>query len=96
MNFEDVVINNDRDVLVKFYAPWCGHCKKLIPAWNEVAEKLEANPNVVIAHCDSTANEIASVTVKGFPTIKFWPGNNKTKPIDFNGDRSTEGILKWL
>jgi len=54
-------MNNDKDVLVKFYAPWCGHCKKLIPDWEAAAEKLEVNPNIVIAKCDSTANEIASV-----------------------------------
>lgn len=68
----------------------------MIPVWHEVAEKLEANPNIVIAKCDSTANEIAAVSVKGFPTLKFWPGNNKKKVMDFNGDRTTEGILKWL
>lgn len=68
----------------------------MIPAWNEAAEKLEANPNVVIAKCDSTANEIAGVEVKGFPTLKFWSGKNKKTSVEFNGDRTTEGILNWL
>lgn len=39
-NFDEVVVNNDKDTLVEFYAPWCGHCKKLAPAYDEVAQKV--------------------------------------------------------
>jgi hypothetical protein len=36
------------------------------------------------------------VSVKGFPTLKFFPGNNKKAPIDYEGDRTEEGIIKFL
>ena len=39
-NFDDMVYNSGNDVLIKFYAPWCGHCKKLAPVWDEVAKDL--------------------------------------------------------
>lgn len=48
----------DKDVLVEFYAPWCGHCKALAPKYDELAAKLEGVDSVVIAKMDSTENEI--------------------------------------
>jgi len=75
--FDEIVINNDKDVLVEFYAPWCGHCKTLEPKFTAAAEEIAGNPNVVIAKCDATANEVPGVNIKGFPTLKFWPGNAK-------------------
>ena len=39
-NFDDVVTNSDRDALIEFYAPWCGHCKKLAPVYDELGDKV--------------------------------------------------------
>merc|ERR1712107_905752 len=38
-NFDELVMKNEKDVLVEFYAPWCGHCKKLTPVYEELGEK---------------------------------------------------------
>jgi len=54
------------------------------------------NKNLVIAKMDSTANETDKVSIQGFPTIKFWPAGNKTKPMDFEGDRTLEGFTEYL
>jgi len=95
-SFNDIVLDPTKDVLVEFYAPWCGHCKKLSPIYDELAANLRHNKNLVIAKMDSTANEVDTVSVQGFPTIKFWPANNKAAPMDFNGDRTVEGFTKFL
>ena len=96
--FKRDVLDNDNDVMLVFYAPWCGHCKKLLPEYEKAANKLkEKNPKVILAKMDATENEVESVSVTGFPTIKFYPGNKKDKrPMDYSGERTMDGIIKYL
>ena len=96
--FKREVIDNDKDVMLVFYAPWCGHCKKLLPEYEKAANKLkEKNPKLVLAKMDATENEVESVEVTGFPTIKFYPGNKKdARPKDYSGERTMDGIIKYL
>jgi protein disulfide-isomerase-like protein len=90
-------MDSTKDVLVEFYAPWCGHCKTLAPIWEELGTKMLAHPGVVVAKCDSTANEISGLGVKGFPTIRFFPANNKALPgVEYNGGRTLVDLEKYL
>merc|ERR1711910_244533 len=94
-NFQEVAMNVEKDVLVEFYAPWCGHCKQLVPIWDELGEKYKDHESIVIAKMDSTANELEEVKVQGFPTIKlFKKGTNEI--VDYNGDRTVEGFSNFL
>merc|ERR1712176_558306 len=77
-NFEEIVKDTNKDVLVKYYAPWCGHCKKLAPVWDELGDAYADNANVVIAKMDGTENEIDGLSWRGFPTLKFYPAGKKT------------------
>lgn len=95
-NFEDMVLNNDKHVLLEAYAPWCGHCKQLEPIYNELATKLAHHPDIVIAKMDSTANEHPSLNVKGFPTIKFYKKGDKANPVDYSGERTLDGFIAYL
>ena len=94
-NFAEVALNKDKNVLVEFYAPWCGHCKQLVPTWDELGAKYKDSDDVVIAKIDSTANEIENVKISGFPTIKlFSKGDNKE--IAYDGKRELEDFVKFL
>jgi protein disulfide isomerase len=95
-SWNDYVANSDKEVLVKFYAPWCGHCKTLAPHYEEAAKRLANNPNILLVKVDSTENEVAGVEVQGFPTLKFWGKDKSAEPIEYNGGRDTEGIIQWL
>jgi len=94
-NFAEVAYDASKDVLVEFYAPWCGHCKKLAPIWDELGEKYKDSDKIVVAKMDMTANELADVKVRGFPTIKlFKTGTNEQ--VDYTGGRALEDFVKFL
>lgn len=94
-NFNSVVMDETKDVLVEFYAPWCGHCKQLVPIYDKVGEHFESNDDIVIAKMDATANELEHTKVSSFPTLRLYKkGDNLS--IEYNGPRTFEGITKFV
>jgi len=78
-NFDKIVMDTSKDVLVEFYAPWCGHCKRLAPDYEKVAAAFANEPNVVVAKIDADKHKSVGgkYGVSGFPTIKFFGKNSK-------------------
>lgn len=94
-NFDSVVFDTNKDVLVEFYAPWCGHCKQLVPIYEEVGKHFESNENIVVAKMDATANELEHTKITSFPTLKLY-SKESNKVIEYNGPRTFEGLVKFL
>jgi len=93
--WEEIVMDPTKDVLVKYYAPWCGHCKKLAPIWDRLGEQYANEKNLIIAKFDSTANEADGLQIGGYPTLIFYPKDNKAG-VTYEGDRDLEGFSKYL
>ncbi|XP_065836430.1 protein disulfide-isomerase A3-like [Oscarella lobularis] len=95
--FDEIVKDKTKDVLIEFYAPWCGHCKSLEPKYNELGEKLKSDPNIVIAKMDATANDSpSSYGVQGFPTLYWAPMGNKENPKKYEGGREVSDFISFL
>jgi len=96
--FRDIVLDPKKDVLLEMYAPWCGHCKKLEPVYNQLAETLKDTENLVIAKMDAVANDSPhpKYQARGFPTILFAPAGNKENPIPYSGERNEKAFIDFL
>ncbi|KAM4687578.1 protein disulfide-isomerase TMX3 isoform 2-T2 [Discoglossus pictus] len=88
--------NRNEDIwIVDFYAPWCGHCKKLEPVWNEVGLEMRSSGSPVrVGKMDATVHSsIASeFGVRGFPTIKLLKGE---MAYNYRGPRTKEDIIEF-
>ncbi|CAN0331702.1 unnamed protein product [Lampetra planeri] len=86
---------NDGVWLVDFYAPWCGHCKKLEPVWNEVAQEMKASGSPVrVGKLDATAHSgiATEYGVRGYPTIKLIKGDLS---YNYKGPRTKDEIIAF-
>lgn len=96
-SFEEIVNAPDKDVLIEFYAPWCGHCKNLEPKYRELAEQLYDDPNIVITKMDASANDVPEgYDVQGFPTIYFSQAGKKDQPKLYEGAREVKDFVNFL
>ena len=88
------VVNSKKDVFVKYYAPWCGHCKRLAPIYEELADLYEGK-DVVVAEIDHTLNDVESVDIKGYPTLVLFPADG-SEPIYYEDARSLEAMANFI
>ncbi|KAF2156662.1 putative disulfide isomerase [Myriangium duriaei CBS 260.36] len=93
-------VGKDKDVLVAFTAPWCGHCKTLAPVWESLATTFSGDKSsVIIAKVDAEAPNAKRTAqdqgVKSYPTIKFFPRGSAT-PEDYAGARSESDFVTYI
>merc|ERR1712087_857402 len=88
------VVGGDKDVFVEYYAPGCGHCKRLAPEYEKVGEAFSDVESVIVAKADATENDFPE-DIKGFPTLLFYP-KGQTTAVKYSGDRKQEAIIEFI
>lgn len=63
---------------IKFYAPWCGHCKSLAPVWDELGRDLKGKVMIGKVDCTTETSVAGRFGVRGYPTLKFFPAGAKS------------------
>ncbi|CAE7574347.1 SEP2 [Symbiodinium pilosum] len=84
-----------KTVFVKFFAPWCGHCKKMKPAWDKLMQEYADHENILVADVDCIGDgksKCEEVGVEGFPTLKYGSPNNLE---EYKGGRDFETLEKF-
>eukprot|EP01065_Artemidia_motanka_P037489 TRINITY_DN460_c0_g2_i1.p2 TRINITY_DN460_c0_g2~~TRINITY_DN460_c0_g2_i1.p2 ORF type:complete len:204 (+),score=97.55 TRINITY_DN460_c0_g2_i1:59-670(+) len=91
-NYESEVVNSGKTAFIKFYAPWCGHCKRMAPAWDKLGAEYKDHAKVVIGEVDCTTQKSLCSDVQGFPTIKHGSGGSLE---DYEGGREYDDLAAF-
>jgi len=89
----DQHLKDNKQTLIEFYAPWCGHCKKLAPEFEKAAVDLRGK--AVLAKVDATEEKdlATKYNVKGFPTLIWFEDGQQS---EYDGGRTAETIVEWV
>merc|ERR1711903_325217 len=94
-DFDAQIFESGKGAFVKFYAPWCGHCKALKPAWDKLGDEYDGSSTVLIGDVDCTVHQnlCQKYGVQGYPTLKYFTANPMGDA--YNGGRDYEELSKF-
>jgi len=92
-NFMRHISNNDIPVLVDFWAPWCGPCKMMAPAYAQAARMLEPQMRVVKLDTEQAQNLAAQFNIRSIPTLAVFKGGREVARQA--GAMDANNIVAW-
>jgi len=83
--------------IVAFVAPWCGHCKNLVPEYEKAAKSFNGLVQFYAVDCDAEENKLlcGQQGVQGFPTVKLFPRGSRAPVIEYQGERTSKALFSW-
>ncbi|KII96123.1 hypothetical protein PLICRDRAFT_49017 [Plicaturopsis crispa FD-325 SS-3] len=76
-------------IFIKYFAPWCGHCKKLAPTWKQLARHMQNKLTIAEVNCDDYSSACKSEGIQGFPMLSYYSNGVKT---EYTGSRKLDQL----
>ncbi|KAK7418371.1 hypothetical protein QQX98_003991 [Neonectria punicea] len=90
--FEKLVTSTEDPWFIKFYAPWCSHCRAMAPTWEQMAKTMAGKLNVGEVNCDAESRLCKQVHARAYPTIRFFKG---TESAEYKGLRGLGDFVQY-
>ncbi|KAI5788292.1 thioredoxin-like protein [Geopyxis carbonaria] len=91
-NFQRKVLNSRDGWFVKFFAPWCGHCQAMAPAWAELGKEMEGQLNIGEVNCETEKRLCKDIHLRGYPTILFFKNGER---VEYDGLRGLGDLVAY-
>ncbi|OAA47742.1 Thioredoxin-like fold protein [Metarhizium rileyi] len=91
-SFQRLVTQTQDAWFVKFYAPWCPHCKAMGPTWEQLAKTMRGKLNVGEVNCDKESRLCKDVHATAYPTITFFKGGEQ---VQYSGLRGLGDFVQY-
>ena len=94
-NQETFAIKGKGKQLVLFYAPWCPHCKTMMPDWDKFAAENKSSVKAIKVNSDEQPDLVKEYSVQGFPTILLLDASGKNIAT-YEGERTAKGFAEFV